>query len=196
MQPIEYKHVAFSYDASKPLLTDVNFTVPGGKMYAIVGRTSIVIAHRLSTILKADNILVVKDGIISEQGTHEELLALGGTYSELFETQFRQAIDYESKPSLDINALSTVHEVRQITSEDISDVYALCKSNQKYYEYTNTAPTIESLTEIISRVPEEGGINDKYFVGFYDCDRLVSVLELITGYPEKDDMRIYFERKI
>ena len=87
MQPIEYKHVAFSYDASKPLLTDVNFTVPGGKMYAIVGRTSIVIAHRLSTILKADNILVVKDGIISEQGTHEELLALGGTYSELFETQ-------------------------------------------------------------------------------------------------------------
>ena len=37
MRPIEYKHVAFSYDVSKPLLTDVNFTVPGGKMYAIVG---------------------------------------------------------------------------------------------------------------------------------------------------------------
>ena len=60
------------------------------------GRTSIVIAHRLSTILKADRILVVRDGVIAEQGSHEELLALGGTYRELYETQFRQVLDYES----------------------------------------------------------------------------------------------------
>ena len=339
MQPIEYKHVVFSYDASKPLLTDVNFTVPGGKMYAIVGpsgsgkstvvnmiprlydvlggsvtiagvdvrefdlpylrqcigvvtqetylfngtilenlryakenatmeeieaacrianihdfilkqpngyntevgnrglklsggekqrislarvflkdpkilildeatsaldsisesaiqdaletmmkgRTTIVIAHRLSTILKADRILVVKDGVISEQGTHDELMAMGGTYRDLFETQFRQAIDYESKSSLNIEALSTSHQVRRITQADISDVYALCKSNQKYYAYTNAAPTVESLTEIISSVPEGAGMNDKYFVGFYNRDRLIAVLDLITGYPEKND---------
>ena len=60
------------------------------------GRTSIVIAHRLSTILKADRILVVKDGVIAESGTHEELLARGGTYRELYETQFRQILDLES----------------------------------------------------------------------------------------------------
>ena len=59
------------------------------------GRTSIVIAHRLSTILKADRILVVKDGVIAESGTHEELLARGGTYRELYETQFRQILDME-----------------------------------------------------------------------------------------------------
>ena len=59
------------------------------------GRTSIVIAHRLSTILKADKILVVKDGVIAESGTHEELLAKGGTYRELYETQFRQILDME-----------------------------------------------------------------------------------------------------
>ncbi len=57
------------------------------------GRTSIVIAHRLSTILKADSIMVVKDGVISEQGTHEELLEKGGTYKELYETQFRVILD-------------------------------------------------------------------------------------------------------
>ncbi len=57
------------------------------------GRTSIVIAHRLSTILKADRILVVKDGVIAEQGSHEELLALGGTYRELYETQFRRILE-------------------------------------------------------------------------------------------------------
>ncbi|MCR5663417.1 MAG: ABC transporter ATP-binding protein/permease [Oscillospiraceae bacterium] len=61
------------------------------------GRTSIVIAHRLSTILKADRILVVRDGVIAESGTHDELLALGGTYRELYETQFRQILDRESE---------------------------------------------------------------------------------------------------
>lgn len=59
------------------------------------GRTSIVIAHRLSTILKADRILVVKDGVIAEQGTHDALLEQDGIYRELYETQFRQILDYE-----------------------------------------------------------------------------------------------------
>ena len=52
------------------------------------GRTSFVIAHRLSTIKNADLILVIRDGDIVEQGTHEELLALGGFYSELYNSQF------------------------------------------------------------------------------------------------------------
>lgn len=59
------------------------------------GRTSIVIAHRLSTILKADRILVVKDGIIAEQGTHDELLGMDGIYRDLYETQFRKILDLE-----------------------------------------------------------------------------------------------------
>ncbi|MGE5141621.1 MAG: ABC transporter ATP-binding protein, partial [Rudaea sp.] len=54
------------------------------------GRTSVVIAHRLSTILAADRILVVSEGQIVEQGTHEELLAAGGLYARLYNTQFRQ----------------------------------------------------------------------------------------------------------
>jgi ATP-binding cassette subfamily B protein len=58
---------------------------------ALEGRTSLVIAHRLSTILNADQILVVEDGGISQRGTHEELLALGGTYASLYATQFATA---------------------------------------------------------------------------------------------------------
>ena len=61
------------------------------------GRTSIVIAHRLSTILKANKILVVNNGVIEEQGTHEELLELGGTYKELYETQFRLVLEMENE---------------------------------------------------------------------------------------------------
>jgi ATP-binding cassette subfamily B protein len=55
---------------------------------ALTGRTSLVIAHRLSTIREADQILVVGTGRIIERGTHEELLAAGGLYADLYHTQF------------------------------------------------------------------------------------------------------------
>jgi ATP-binding cassette subfamily B protein len=57
---------------------------------ALVGRTSLVIAHRLSTVREADQILVVDDGRIVESGRHDDLLAAGGLYSELYRTQFER----------------------------------------------------------------------------------------------------------
>ena len=61
----------------------------------IASRTSILIAHRLSTILAADEILVVKDGEIVERGEHEVLVEKGGVYTELYETQFKKALEVE-----------------------------------------------------------------------------------------------------
>ncbi|HEY8952247.1 MAG TPA: ABC transporter ATP-binding protein [Candidatus Dormibacteraeota bacterium] len=57
---------------------------------ALSGRTSIVIAHRLSTVREADQILVVEAGRIVERGTHTELLAAGGSYADLYRTQFQR----------------------------------------------------------------------------------------------------------
>jgi ATP-binding cassette subfamily B protein len=72
---------------------------------ALEGRTSLVIAHRLSTVQHADSILVVAGGRIVEQGTHDELLAAGGMYADLYETQFRrQGAEAEG---LDVAAVTT-----------------------------------------------------------------------------------------
>lgn len=61
----------------------------GKAMKALMnGRTSFVIAHRLSTIIDADKILVMQNGNIIEQGNHEELLAMGGSYADLYNSQF------------------------------------------------------------------------------------------------------------
>jgi ATP-binding cassette subfamily B protein len=61
---------------------------------ALTDRTSIVIAHRLSTIREADQILVVDAGQIRERGSHDELLALGGMYAELYRTQFSRQLTH------------------------------------------------------------------------------------------------------
>ena len=151
----------------------------------MVGRTSIVIAHRLSTILKADSILVVKDGIIAQQGTHEQLLAVEGIYRMLYETQFRQAIDIENDnlPKIDIKAFSSEYDVRRITENDITDVYRLCKANKHFYRYLGHIATKESLTEVISNV-DSAKDSGKLFIGFYDDDKLIAIADLIIGYPE------------
>ena len=120
----------------------------------MAGRTSIVIAHRLSTILKADCILVVKDGVIKEQGTHDELLSQGGIYRELYETQFRPALEYEEnrkKEDVDIQSLSSQFTVRPIREEDISDVYRLYSGNRRFYREAGLRPWRQELTDVITR---------------------------------------------
>jgi len=59
------------------------------------GRTSIVIAHRLSTVIAADKIMVLENGVITETGTHDELLLKSDKYRLLYETQFKKVLEHE-----------------------------------------------------------------------------------------------------
>ncbi len=75
-------------EATAHLDSESELAVQGALKVALAGRTSLVIAHRLSTVRDADQILVLDDGRVVERGRHEELLAGGGLYAELYRTQF------------------------------------------------------------------------------------------------------------
>ncbi len=75
-------------EATSSVDTHTELLIQEATDHLMRGRTSFVIAHRLSTIRNADLILVIRDGNIVEQGTHEELLARGGFYAELYNSQF------------------------------------------------------------------------------------------------------------
>lgn len=78
-------------EATSSVDTRTEKQIQGAMDNLMRGRTSFVIAHRLSTIRDADLILVMKDGDIIEQGTHDSLLAEGGFYANLYNSQFEKA---------------------------------------------------------------------------------------------------------
>ena len=77
-------------EATAHLDSESELAVQDALRTALTGRTSLVIAHRLSTVRDADQILVIDGGRIVERGDHDELLAAGGLYAELYETQFKR----------------------------------------------------------------------------------------------------------
>jgi ATP-binding cassette, subfamily B, bacterial len=82
-------------EATAHLDSESEFAVQQALSVALAGRTSLVIAHRLSTVREADQILVIESGQVVESGTHEELLAAGGLYADLYLTQFKHQEDQE-----------------------------------------------------------------------------------------------------
>ena len=87
---------------------------------------------------------------------------------------------------LNINQLSSKYTVKKLAEEDIPNILLVCQGNPVYYKYYKSEPTNENIKDSMMALPPNKCINDKYFVGFYNGDRLIAVLDLITGYPNED----------
>ncbi|HFI0153559.1 TPA: GNAT family N-acetyltransferase [Streptococcus suis] len=85
-----------------------------------------------------------------------------------------------------INQISNHFQVRKLTEADLEQVLALYQTNPLYFEHFPPLPSLESLANDLVDCPPGKELSDKYFLGFWDKERLVAILDLIDGYPTED----------
>lgn len=93
---------------------------------------------------------------------------------------------------MNIQALSKRYHVKELTECDIEDVFSLCVKNPQYYEYCPPAVSRESIEADMKALPPDMTYKDKHYVGFYDNDILVAVMDLIERFPNNDTSFIGF----
>lgn len=93
---------------------------------------------------------------------------------------------------MDIQDLSKKYQVKELTECDVNDVFSLCVKNPQYYEYCPPAVSRESIEADMKALPPDMTYKDKHYVGFYDNDILVAVMDLIERFPNKDTSFIGF----
>lgn len=76
--------------------------------------------------------------------------------------------------------------VRKLQKEDVRQIYELCSKNSLYYQYCPPFVSYESIEEDMTALPPGVTVENKYYVGYFDGDKLLAILDLIDGYPRKD----------
>ncbi len=93
---------------------------------------------------------------------------------------------------LHLEDFSRKYRVRRITPNDIMQVVELCKENTIYYKYCPPFVTEESILDDLKALPKGKGKEDKYYVGFFDGNGLIAVMDLIDAYPDESTAFIGF----
>lgn len=93
---------------------------------------------------------------------------------------------------MNIERLSDEYKVRKLSAEDVEDIYRLCSGNPLYYEYCPPFVTRQGISEDMAILPPGKEIADKYYIGFFQEEKLIAVMDLIDGYPEKSIAYIGF----
>lgn len=93
---------------------------------------------------------------------------------------------------IELSLLSSHYGVRKLNDNDSGSILNLCRQNKLFYQYCNAEPTMEQVLNDLHIKPPGVGLSDKYYIGFYEEDTLVAVMDLIDGYPRKDIAYIGF----
>lgn len=87
---------------------------------------------------------------------------------------------------MEISRLSDRYLVRRMADDDIAEIYALCSKNTLYYMYCPPFVTKESIAGDMKALPQNKELSDKYYLGYYDGEKLIAVIDLILNFPNKD----------
>lgn len=85
-----------------------------------------------------------------------------------------------------IEFLSSVFTVRKLNAEDVGLIYDLCCKNEIFYQYHPPFVTKESIIEDMRALPPDKEYKDKYYIGFFENETLVAIMDLILGYPAEN----------
>lgn len=88
--------------------------------------------------------------------------------------------------NMNIELLTNKYTVKKLGINDCDNILALYKSNPHYFEYCPPFPTIDTVKDDLSILPNGIDISNKYFLGFYDNDQLIGIIDLITNYPDNE----------
>ena len=88
--------------------------------------------------------------------------------------------------------LSKQYTVRKLADTDVAAVYALCRENPQYYQYCPPFVTEDSIRADMAALPPRKAVEDKYYLGFYEEDRLIAVMDLILGFPKEETAFVGF----
>lgn len=91
-----------------------------------------------------------------------------------------------------IENLSKKYSVKTLGKNDVSAVYNLCSKNTLYYDYCPPFVTPESIKADMTALPPGKTADDKFYVGYFDGDKLIAVMDLILGFPESDTAYVGF----
>lgn len=85
---------------------------------------------------------------------------------------------------MEIEHFSRKYTVRSITEEDVDEVFDLCRQNTLFYKYCPPFVTEDSIRCDMKILPPQKSMDDKYYIGFYQKNKLIAVMDLIDGYPD------------
>ena len=87
---------------------------------------------------------------------------------------------------IDISKISSLYDIRRMDDSDVDSILSFCQWNTQFYEYCEVEPTREQVLNDLHIAPLGISLSDKYYIGFFQKETVIAVMDLIDGYPEPE----------